>query len=174
VEITLRRADAGDLEHIRWALQTAIGWNPERERLLREVTLEHPEAARYHRGWGRRGDIGVIAGVAGEVVGVAYCRLFDAEDHGHGYVDDETPEVTIAVREDCRGRGLGGRLMNELARAAREEGCTRLSLSVDAGNPARHLYQRLGYRELSVDEGGVRMVLELAAADEAAIVRGGP
>ena len=44
---------------------------------------------------------------------------------------------------------------------AREAGFPRLSLSVDAGNPALHLYERLGYRELTRDEDGVRMLLEL-------------
>lgn len=48
-----------------------------------------------------------------------------------------------------------------LARLARERGFTRLSLSVNAQNPACRHYERLGYRELSVDESGVRMVLEL-------------
>jgi hypothetical protein len=32
---------------------------------------------------------------------------------------------------------------------------------VDAENPARRLYERLGYRELARDEDGVRMLLEL-------------
>jgi ribosomal protein S18 acetylase RimI-like enzyme len=40
-------------------------------------------------------------------------------------------------------------------------GFTRLSLSVDALNPARRLYERAGYREVSADEDGVRMVLDL-------------
>jgi hypothetical protein len=44
---------------------------------------------------------------------------------------------------------------------ARAAGIPRLSLSVDTGNPARKLYERLGYRQLSVDDAGVRMVLDL-------------
>ena len=60
-----------------------------------------------------------------------------------------------------RGRGLGGWLLNELAQAAEAEGFTRLSLSVAADNPARRLYERLGYDEVSADESGLRMALEL-------------
>lgn len=138
-----------------------MAWNPKRELPPREVTLEHPEAVRYHRDWGRRGDVGVIASAGEEIVGVAYCRLFTTEDHGHGYVDDETPELAVGVRVGWRGSGVGTRLLEELAAASREEGYRRLSLSVDTDNPARRLYERLGYREHSSDEDGVRMVLEL-------------
>ena len=161
MDVVLRAAGVDDVEHIRWALYTALAWNPQRRLPPLEVTLEHQEAARYHRGWGRRGDLGVVAELDGEVVGVAYCRLFTEADHGHGYVDNETPEVAVAVREGRRGRGLGARLMNALSERAHAAGFDRLSLSVAAENPARRLYERLGYRELANDEDGVRMVVEL-------------
>jgi GNAT superfamily N-acetyltransferase len=159
--LVLRAANADDAEHVRWALYTALAWNPERPLPPPEITLEHPEAARYHRGWGRPGDLGVIATEHDQTVGVAYCRLFTDGDHGHGYVDDRTPEVAVAVRDGHRGRGLGARLLETLAEAARDASFERLSLSVDAANPARRLYERLGYSELAVDEDGVRMTLEL-------------
>lgn len=161
MEVVLRRAGVDDVEHVKWALYAALDWDPQRQLPPREFTLEHPEAARYHRGWGRPGDLGVIAELEGEVVGVAYCRVFTEDDHGHGYVDEETPEVAVAVLGDHRNRGIGGRLMSELAEAARAARFARLSLSVDSDNPSRRLYERLGYREISTDEGGVRMIIEL-------------
>jgi GNAT superfamily N-acetyltransferase len=159
--VIVREAGADDVAAIRWALYAALAWNPERALPPIEFVLQHPEAERYHRGWGRPGDLGVIATLGEELAGVAYCRLFTEEDHGHGYVDDETPELAVAVREDRRGEGLGARLLHELAALARANGIARLSLSVDTANPARRLYGRLGYREISVDEDGVRMVLDL-------------
>lgn len=161
VEIAVRPATSDDLEHIQWALCTALDWNPERAFPPVEFVLQHPEALRYHRDWGRDGDLGVVAEAGGEVVGVAYCRLFTEDDHGHGYVDERTPEVALAVRADARGMGVGTRLMNELAELARAQGIAQLSLSVDAANPAARLYERLGYREVFADEGGRRMTLEL-------------
>jgi GNAT superfamily N-acetyltransferase len=143
-----RRGTVDDVEHIRWALYTAVSWDPKRQLPPLGVALEHSQALRYHRDWGRPGDIAVVAELDGEIAGVAYCRLFTDADHGHDYVDDETPEVAVAVREGRRGRGLGARLMNELAQAALAAGFSRLSLSVDADNPARSLDERLGYREL--------------------------
>jgi ribosomal protein S18 acetylase RimI-like enzyme len=160
-DVVFRPATAGDVEHVRWALYEAVSWNAERELPPFEVTIEHPELARYHRGWGRPGDLGVIATIGGDVVGVALCRTFTEEDHGHGYVDGRTPELAVAVAAEHRGKGLGRRLLDQVAAVARAQGFARLSLSVDDGNPAVRLYARLGYRELSRDAGGVRMIRDL-------------
>ena len=123
--------------------------------------IAHPALARYHEGWGRHGDLAVVAEVDGEVVGASSCRLFTAEDHGQGYVDDETPELAVAVWEGHRGEGIGTKLMTALEESARGEGFSQLSLSVDGDNPALRLYERLGYVELSVVEGDVRMLKRL-------------
>jgi GNAT superfamily N-acetyltransferase len=159
--VSIRRLTADDVEHVRWALLAALAWNPERQRPPDDVVLEHPEAERYHRDWGRPGDFGVLASNDGDVVGVAYARTFTEDDHGHGYVDERTPEIAIAVRDDARGAGFGARLLDELAALARSEGFERLSLSVDTANPAARLYERAGYRDVFADEHGRRMVLSL-------------
>ena len=161
----IRELTAGDAEHVRWALYAALAWDPARQLPPPELTLAHPEALRYHADWGRRGDLGVVVAENGEVIGVAYCRLFTEDDHGHGYLDDATPEIAVAVRDGDRGRGIGRRLLAELARVARNAGFARLSLSVDEDNQAIRLYERLGYREVSRDDDGVRMVLELDSAE---------
>ena len=160
-DLVIRALEKNDVEHVRWALFQAVSWNPERELPAYELLIEHPELARYHRAWGRTGDLGVLAELDSNVVGAAFCRLFSDDDHGHGYVDDRTPELAVAVVGAHRGRGIGRRLMVELADAARAAGFAQLSLSVDTDNPALSLYERLGYRELTRDEGGVRMLLEL-------------
>jgi ribosomal protein S18 acetylase RimI-like enzyme len=160
--VACRRLEPGESEHVRWALYEAVSWNPDRRLPPLEALLDHPELARYHRDWARVGDLGVVAEVGGRRAGVAFCRLFTDDDHGHGYVDEATPELAIAVEAAHRGRGFGARLMHELAEQARTAGFVRLSLSVDSDNPALRLYERLGYRRLSRDEGGVRMLLELA------------
>jgi ribosomal protein S18 acetylase RimI-like enzyme len=161
-DIRIRTLRPGDVQHVRWALYEAVSWDPERELPPFEVTIEHPQLAMYHRAWGRPGDVGVAAELDGALAGVAFFRLFTEDEHGHGFVDEETPELGIAVREEFRGRGLGTRLLDELAERARAEGIERLSLSVEAENPAVRLYRRLGYREISRDDtGGIRMVLDL-------------
>jgi ribosomal protein S18 acetylase RimI-like enzyme len=160
-DVEFRALAKDDLEHVKWALYEAVSWNPERQLPPYESLIEHPELARYHDGWGRAGDLGVLAERDGDLAGVAFCRLFTEDHHGHGYVDERTPELAVAVADAHRGRGIGTRLMLELADTARDSGFARISLSVDADNPAVRLYERLGYRELARDEGGVRMLLDL-------------
>jgi hypothetical protein len=70
--VIIREAGTEDAEVIAWALYAALDWNPDRTLPAYEFVVEHPEAARYHREWGRPGDLGVVAELAGEVVGVAY------------------------------------------------------------------------------------------------------
>jgi ribosomal protein S18 acetylase RimI-like enzyme len=103
----------------------------------------------------------VIAEIDEAVVGVALFRLFTNEEHGDGFIDEDTPELAVAVATEHRGAGIGARLLSELAEAAREAGFERPSLSVDPENPAQELYRRLGHRELARDERGVLMALDL-------------
>lgn len=59
----------------------------------------------------------------------------------------------IIVDEKCRGKGVGRRLLTELERLAIESfGIELLHLEVYAGNPAIHLYQRLGFTQYGLQK----------------------
>jgi GNAT superfamily N-acetyltransferase len=159
-DLTIRPGTDADLPVYQRVLYEALGWQPDSGIPPIEVVLAHPEAARYHGGWGRHGDLGVVAESDGEAVGGAYFRLFTEDDHGHGYVDDETPEIAIAVWGAPRGQGIGGQLLDALHDVARAAGFERLSLSVEVENRAARLYERHGYVTISEDT-SYRMVKEL-------------
>lgn len=157
----VRPGTDADLPVYQRLLYEAVAWDPHRELPSMAVLLPHPELARYHQGWGRHGDLGVVATLDGEPVGGALCRLFTQDDHGEGYVDENTPEMAVAVWPEHRGRGLGGRLLAAIAEAARDAGFDRLSLSVERRNPAARLYLRSGYTIVAEDGDDYVMVADL-------------
>ena len=106
--------------------------------------VDEGELAELHRGFGTRpGDVGVVAFDAGRPVGAAWVRLV----HSHGWVNDRTPELTIAVTDGVRGRGIGEEMLATLVDLATPLH-PAISLSVDARNPAMRLYQRFGFIEV--------------------------
>ena len=126
--------------------------------------IDRPEIAKYVRAWGRAGDMGFVAVDAGsgEPVGAAWLRLLAGDERGYGYVDDETPELGMAVLPGHRGRGVGSDLLGHLLRSA--VGVYRsVSLSVSADNPAVRLYERAGFERVRECGASLTMVNRLCA-----------
>ena len=127
----------------------------------RGSTADEQPVYRYVQAWGRQGDTGVIALDEGFPVGAAWYRLFRESDPGYGFVDEQTPELAIAVLPSRRGRGLGEELLRALMDRARAEGHRAISLSVEPQNPALKLYERFGFRKVAERDGAWTMLAEL-------------
>ena len=110
-----------------------------------------PFLAKYAEGWGRAGDLGFVAveTAADQLVGAAWVRRFSAEQKSYPQVDESIPELAIAVLPEHTNRGVGTRLLARLLEAARAV-YPAVVLSVRATNPARRLYQRVGF--VDIDE----------------------
>jgi ribosomal protein S18 acetylase RimI-like enzyme len=86
--------------------------------------------------------------------------VVDGEDAGRLYVDrapDEIRVVDIALLPPFRGRGVGSGLLGGILAEGRETG-RRVTIYVEHQNPARRLYDRLGFVE--VEDVGVYLKME--------------
>jgi ribosomal protein S18 acetylase RimI-like enzyme len=121
--------------------------------------VHRPEVAKYVRGWGKSGDIGFVAvhPTSDRLVGAAWLRLLTGDDKGYGYVDDLTPELSIAVLPGYRGKGIGTELLTHLLAAAQTR-YRGVSLNVAVDNPALRLYQRLGFQVVGTHGGSLTMI----------------
>jgi len=147
----LRTIDLQDTRFLRDMLRHAYHW-----RMAQDPDLP---VFRYVKAWGRRGDAGVIAFDGPNMYGAAWYRLFPNDAPGFAFVDEETPELTIAVVPSHRGHGTGGELLEALLAQARTEGFSRVSLSAEPGQTG--FYEKHGFHELRREDGTVTMVADL-------------
>lgn len=154
----IRRGGQQDVPFLRAMLRHAYHWHVNR--------LDESEIpiARYVEGWGRQGDTAVIALESGHPVGAAWFRLFKESAPGWGFVDEETPELSVAVVPSRREHGVGRELIEELLARARESGHKKLSLSVQKDSPAVAFYERHGFQKLDERGDAYTMVAELDSA----------
>ena len=113
--------------------------------------VRDPQIARYVRGWGREGDRGFVAvdALFQQPVGAVWCRVLRGGEKGFAYLGDETPELTIALLPAYRGKGIGTALLKRLFEETKGK-YQALSLSVSPNNPAKRLYERLGFRVVAM------------------------
>jgi ribosomal protein S18 acetylase RimI-like enzyme len=153
--VILRRGGTQDVPFMRDMLRHAYYWRAD------EAFEDEEPLSRYVNGWGRAGDAALVAIQGANPVGAAWYRLFTREHPGFGYVDDETPELAIAVVPNRRGGGMGSTLLDALVDRAREEGYGQISLSVEAGSPAVGLYERHGFAKVAESDHSWTMLSRL-------------
>ena len=154
--MVIRRGGRQDIRFLRDMLHHAYYW---RERNPGE---ELGPVSRYVKGWGRPGDTALIAVEDAYPVGAAWYRTFRRDAPGYGFVDEETPELTVAVVPSRRNRGLGDALLTALFESARSEGHRAISLSVERGNGALlTFYGKHGFEQVAEDGDSVTLRRQL-------------
>ena len=155
-DCTLRAIRPADQAVLWDAIYHAIFVPPGEEAPPREIVRD-PTIARYVADWGRPDDVGLLACRSnGAPLGAAWLRCLQGAQRGFGYVDDATPELSIAVWPHWRGRGVGTGLLRALLEMA-DERYAAVSLSVSGENPARRLYERFGFE--TVAEAGTSLTM---------------
>ena len=139
-----------DVPFMRSMLTHAYNWHV--SKLETDIPL-----ARYIDGWGRKGDTALISIDEGHRLGAGWYRLFRAAAPGYGFLDEETPELTIAVVPSRRGEGIGQELLHDLLERARADGYPALSASVERNHPEVHIFEREGFETVGESEDTLTM-----------------
>jgi [ribosomal protein S18]-alanine N-acetyltransferase len=134
---------------------------------LDKSIIFQPELYCYVKDFGQEHDLGFIIESDDKPVGAVWTRLFSEQQKGYGYVDNETPELSMAINPDFRNQGFGTQLLEKMLLKLQESGYKKVSLSVDKRNFAYQLYLKFGFQEHQIDGNTVVMakVLKLVTSD---------
>jgi [ribosomal protein S18]-alanine N-acetyltransferase len=85
-------------EDFLWEMLYQAIFIPDGEpRPSREI-LNEPNIAQSLKGWGRKGDIALIAMAPNQTpIGAVWVRLFNETNKTYGYIDDNTPLLGMAL-----------------------------------------------------------------------------
>jgi len=105
---------------------------------------ESPILSPYAHDFGKRpNDLGLIATIQNQVVGAAWIRLLGKQ--GFGFVENDIPELAMAVLPNYRGQGVGSRLLQTLLKSAQQV-VRGVSLGCRSDNTAAlRLYEKMGF-----------------------------
>lgn len=111
-----------------------------------EAAKVNPFLKKYVDQWGQPGDLGFLAEETETCrpLGAAWLRVFRGEEKNCDVIEDGTPELAIAITPHHTGQGLGAQLLAHLLSVAAVI-YPAVYLSVRAVNPAKRLYERLGF-----------------------------
>jgi len=105
----------------------------------------------YHRFYGLTSkDLGLYALCKHKIAGAAWIRVLKAEDSANAFIDEKTPILTIAVKEEFREKGIGSAMLEQLFL---EAGALFEKISVSVFNDEKSIsfFKKHGFTEV---EGG--------------------
>ena len=121
----------------------------------KQVFLRKKDIYKYVKDFGSdSSDAGYVAETdEGRLIGAAWYRLYKDDYKGFGYIDNNTPEISMAISEEYRNKGIGKQLLEALVQKAGKKGFSSLSLNVDSRNTvALHLFKARGFKVVNNKE----------------------
>jgi len=149
MKFSIRRAIAGD-EPFLWQMLYYAAHMDEELGVSAESAKTNPDLIYYVENWGSgSADLGFVAtSPDGSLAGAAWIRVMPPSSLLYQYVASDIPELAIAVAQAFIGSGAGTALMCALLEAARGRH-KAIVLSVRANNPAKRLYERVGFKTVA-------------------------
>ena len=145
MEVVMRRARREDADAINEIFNQAV------EEGNSNLDIDSKDRA-YREEWLADHD-GRHPVYVGEMDGTVVCWV-SLSPYSQRYPYDWIADLSIDVRRDLRGKGLGSQLLRFIEQRAEELGYYKIVLSVFGGNlSALHTYRRAGYRDVGVFRG---------------------
>ena len=161
MQISYRVMQAEEYEFLNEMLYEALFVLPGQPKFPREI-IEDPSIKKYIENWNQKeGDLAIVCLDGEELIGAIWGRKFSEDNKGYGFIDAETPEIGMAIKEKYRGKGLGSNLIKLIIDKYIEMGVAQLSLNVNTLNPAKRLYERCGFVKVSEESGAEIMAKQL-------------
>jgi ribosomal protein S18 acetylase RimI-like enzyme len=158
--LIIRPINKSEIGFLNVMLYNAIFVPPGKDKLPDNI-IEHPEISKYIKDFGREGDSCFVAEINGELVGAVWTRRFNETNKAYGFVDSDTPELSMAVYEQFRKKGIGTMLLKTMIKALTDEGCKQISLSVDKINYAYNIYIKTGFKDYKSVDDSMTMIMKL-------------
>lgn len=161
--VEIREIDISEHDFLNEMLREAAFF-PDPSKKIEKLAELEPILTSYFENFGQPGEIALVVVTADGLSGAVWTRRFKKERNSHGYIDDETPELGIAIKEQLRNQGVGTEMIRAIIGRLADQGFARVSLGVDKRNPAARLYERLGFQVHSEAETSYTMVKHLERA----------
>ncbi len=157
MDITIRPIREAEVMLMTEFLYEAI-FQPDTGCLLPRTVIQEPSIWVYIEAFGtKKDDFCLVAETGGHIVGAIWVRRVQA----FGYVDAETPELSMSVYPQYRKKGIGTKLLQAMIAALKQKGYEKVSLSVQKGNYAAAMYQNAGFEIADENEQDYIMVYKL-------------
>ena len=161
MQISYRVIQAEEYEFSNEMLYEALFVLPGQPKFPREI-IEDPSIKKNIENWNQKeGDLAIVCLDGEELIGAIWGRKFSEDNKGYGFIDAETPEIGMAIKQEYRGKGLGSNLIKLIIDKYIEMGVGQLSLNVNTLNPAKRLYERIGFMKVSEESGAAIMARQL-------------
>lgn len=87
-------------------------------------------------------DMGLYALVNSEIAGAVWSRELKSEHNAEGFVDENTPVLSMAVVPKFRGKGIGSFMMEQFLQ---EAAAVHTQISVSCDSHTRKFYEKFGF-----------------------------
>ena len=145
-EVKIRFGELSDVKHlVEWLLEPGVlRWFPMYNK------LEVEDAAKIWASYAKYKAL-LTAEVNGEACGIANLYLQPYKKLSHHAL------FAIIVKEKFRGQGIGKKLVEELIDLAKNRfNMELLLLEVYEGNPAKRLYERMGFKQFGYQKNCIK------------------